>query len=182
MDTTTYDETRLKRDDDWAKYLKEGTDVNLLLWQGRVISVDPPMTVELEVTDTEPNVKGNTVSGARPAACNPPGQPPAIQNRGKVRVSTSGRIKVEGTTVSGARPAALISREVLQRAFKSLLILHCRSPARPAASHRWPGSATAGRRAAQPALRAACVGTANPKDKLHVHSTGHVISDRQTSS
>ncbi|KAK9841777.1 hypothetical protein WJX81_002305 [Elliptochloris bilobata] len=63
MDTTTYDETRLKRDEDWAKYLKEGADVNLLFWKGRVIGVDPPMTVELAVTDTEPNVKGNTVSG-----------------------------------------------------------------------------------------------------------------------
>lgn len=63
MDTTTYDETRLKKDEDWARYLKEGSDVNLLLWKGRVISVDPPTTVELEVVETEPNVKGNTVSG-----------------------------------------------------------------------------------------------------------------------
>lgn len=67
MDTTTYDETRLKKDEDWAKYLKEGSDVNLLLWKGRVISVDPPTTVELEVVETEPNVKGNTVSGALPS-------------------------------------------------------------------------------------------------------------------
>ena len=72
MDTTTYDETRLKKDEDWAKYLKEGSDVNLLLWKGRVISVDPPTTVELEVVETEPNVKGNTVSGTLPCAHNIP--------------------------------------------------------------------------------------------------------------
>lgn len=64
----TYEETRVKRDDSWAKYLKEGTDVQLVTWNGKVISVDPPTTVELEVVDTDPGVKGNTVSGgSKPA-------------------------------------------------------------------------------------------------------------------
>ena len=69
MDTSTYDETRLKRDEDWARYLKEGADVNLLFWNGRVIGVEPPMTVELTITATEPNVKGNTVSGEHLTVC-----------------------------------------------------------------------------------------------------------------
>lgn len=69
MDTSTYDETRLKRDEDWARYLKEGADVSLLFWNGRVIGVEPPMTVELAITATEPNVKGNTVSGEHLTVC-----------------------------------------------------------------------------------------------------------------
>ena len=41
--------------------------VSLLKWNGRVISVDVPNTVELEVVQTDPGVKGNTASGARPS-------------------------------------------------------------------------------------------------------------------
>ena len=63
MDNETYEETRLKKDDLWARYMKEGTEASLLFWNGKVISVDPPTTMELEVTDTDPGVKGNTVSG-----------------------------------------------------------------------------------------------------------------------
>ncbi len=63
MDNETYEETRLKKDDAWAKYMKEGTEAALLFWNGKVISVDPPITMELEVTQTDPGVKGNTVSG-----------------------------------------------------------------------------------------------------------------------
>jgi len=68
MDNKTYEETRVKRDESWAKYLKEGADVQLVTWNGKVISVDPPTTVELEITETDPGVKGNTVSGgSKPA-------------------------------------------------------------------------------------------------------------------
>jgi translation elongation factor P len=68
MDNETYEETRVPRDDSWAKFLKEGMGVSVLLWDGRVISVDLPNTVELEVVETDPNVKGNTVSGgSKPA-------------------------------------------------------------------------------------------------------------------
>ena len=57
-----------KRHNSWAKYLKEGTEVQLVTWNGKVISVDPPTTVELEVASTDPGVKGNTVSGgSKPA-------------------------------------------------------------------------------------------------------------------
>lgn len=68
MDNETYEETRLKRDDAWAKYMKEGTEAALMFWNGKVISVDPPITMELEVTATDPGVKGNTVSGMYPKA------------------------------------------------------------------------------------------------------------------
>lgn len=68
MDNETYEETRLRKDDAWAKYMKEGTEAALLFWNGKVISVDPPITMELEVTDTDPGLKGNTASGgSKPA-------------------------------------------------------------------------------------------------------------------
>jgi translation elongation factor P len=68
MDMATYEETRVKVDESWAKYLKEGMDVSVLVWDGKVISVDLPNTVELEVAETDPGVKGNTASGgSKPA-------------------------------------------------------------------------------------------------------------------
>ncbi|MBI5439681.1 MAG: elongation factor P [Deltaproteobacteria bacterium] len=41
-------------------YLLEGTEVQLGFYQGRVVSIDPPMVVELTVVDTPPTIKGAT--------------------------------------------------------------------------------------------------------------------------
>jgi len=61
-------------------------------WNGKVISVDPPTTVELEVTSTDPGVKGNTVSGGSKPATLETGavvQVPLFVNAGeKVKVDT----------------------------------------------------------------------------------------------
>ncbi|MDY0269875.1 elongation factor P [Trichloromonas sp.] len=43
-------------------YLLEGTDVQLGLFQGRVVSIDPPMVVELNVTETAPAIKNATAT------------------------------------------------------------------------------------------------------------------------
>lgn len=68
MDMSTYEETRVKYDEAWAKYMKEGMEVSVLVWNGNVISVDVPNTVELAVTETDPGVKGNTAQGgSKPA-------------------------------------------------------------------------------------------------------------------
>ena len=67
MDNETYEETRLKKDEAWSKYMKEGTEAALLFWNGKVISVDPPGSMELEVADTDPGLKGNTASGFAPS-------------------------------------------------------------------------------------------------------------------
>lgn len=67
MDMQTYEETRLERSD-WAKYLKVEETVSMVVWNGKVISVDLPKVVSLEVTETDPGVRGNTVSGgSKPA-------------------------------------------------------------------------------------------------------------------
>ncbi len=68
MDMSTYEETRVKRDESWAKYLKEGMEAGIVSWNGKVISVEMPNTVELVVTETDPGVKGNTAQGgSKPA-------------------------------------------------------------------------------------------------------------------
>jgi len=45
-------------------YLQEGIKLNVLYWNGRIISVDLPYFVELKVTQTDPGLKGDTAAGA----------------------------------------------------------------------------------------------------------------------
>ncbi|XP_047148473.1 elongation factor P [Vigna umbellata] len=65
MDLSTYEEFRLgeKEIGDRTKWLKEGMDCNLLLWNGKVIDVDLPITVKLTVVDVDPGLKGDTAQG-----------------------------------------------------------------------------------------------------------------------
>lgn len=68
MDMKNYEETRLMREEAWAKYIKEGMDVQVVTWNGKVISVEMPNTVDLIVEETDPGIKGNTASGgSKPA-------------------------------------------------------------------------------------------------------------------
>lgn len=43
-----------------AKWLKEGVDVTIQVWNGKIIGVEVPNVMELAVTETDPGVKGNT--------------------------------------------------------------------------------------------------------------------------
>jgi elongation factor P len=53
---------------DAVDYLKEGMSLELSSYKGEVIGVELPITVELEVTDTEPGFKGDTATaGTKPA-------------------------------------------------------------------------------------------------------------------
>lgn len=50
------------------KFLKENMEVGVLVYQGETIGVELPNTVELQVTETEPGIKGDTASGgSKPA-------------------------------------------------------------------------------------------------------------------
>ena len=50
------------------KYLIENMDVQVALYQGKFLGIDLPNTVELEVIETEPGIKGDTASGgSKPA-------------------------------------------------------------------------------------------------------------------
>ncbi len=70
MDNENYDQLSISRDQlgDAVKWLKENTNVHILLFQGSVIGVDLPNFVELEVVETSPGIKGDTASGgSKPA-------------------------------------------------------------------------------------------------------------------
>jgi elongation factor P len=65
MDSETYEQLAVSETQigDGIKYLKENMDVSILLYDGKIIGVDIPNHVELEVTDTPPPEKGNTAQG-----------------------------------------------------------------------------------------------------------------------
>ncbi len=62
MDEETYDQFTLTKETlgDSAGYLKDGLVVRSMLYNGQVINVELPMTVELKVVDTAPAIKGAT--------------------------------------------------------------------------------------------------------------------------
>lgn len=64
MDPVTYDQEPLNKEQlpDSFKFVKEGMTCRLMSYKGKVFSVEPPIFVELEVTATEPGVKGNTAT------------------------------------------------------------------------------------------------------------------------
>ena len=66
MDTETYDQISLNKDTvgDALKFVKENEVCKVCSHNGSVFAVEPPLFVELEVTDTEPGFKGDTATGA----------------------------------------------------------------------------------------------------------------------
>ncbi len=66
MDTETYDQIALNADTigDALKFVKENEMVKICSYNGNVFAIEPPLFVELEITDTEPGFKGDTATGA----------------------------------------------------------------------------------------------------------------------
>ena len=66
MDTETFDQIALSEDQigDSLKFVKENEMVKILSHNGEVFAIEPPLFVELEVTETEPGIKGDTATGA----------------------------------------------------------------------------------------------------------------------
>ena len=66
MDNDTYEQIPLGQDviGNAFRFVKESMNVRVLSYKGNVFGVEPPMFVELEVTATEPGVKGDTATGA----------------------------------------------------------------------------------------------------------------------
>ncbi len=98
MDMETYDEGRLSATQigERVKYLKEGMEVNVVRWNELVIEVELPNSVILEITQTDPGVKGDTATG---------GTKPAIVETGAqvmvpLFISTGERIKIDTRTDS----------------------------------------------------------------------------------
>ena len=70
MDIETYDQITLDDDafGDGTKYLKPNTQLQVSMYEGKPIVITLPNTVELEVTDTAPEIKGATATNqAKPA-------------------------------------------------------------------------------------------------------------------
>jgi elongation factor P len=65
MDQDTYEQPALPEDvlREHAQYLKEGTTLELLVYEDEPLDIQLPTTVDLVVTETAPSFKGNTASG-----------------------------------------------------------------------------------------------------------------------
>jgi elongation factor P len=66
MDNETYEQMHIDRMQfgDAGAYLKDGMVCVVQTYEGLAVGVEMPVTVELEITDTEPGHKGDRVSGA----------------------------------------------------------------------------------------------------------------------
>ncbi len=66
MNTDNYEQISLNAETigDALKFVKENDMCKICSYNGNVFSVEPPLFVELEVTDTEPGVAGNTATNA----------------------------------------------------------------------------------------------------------------------
>ena len=70
MNTETYEQIQLHQDslEDVIPYIKESDICSLLMLEGKPLTVEPPLTVELLVTQSDPGVRGDTAQGgSKPA-------------------------------------------------------------------------------------------------------------------
>ena len=94
MDMTSYEQLHVKEEatDGKAGYLKESQLVQVLLYKGDPLDIELPPSLVLEVTNTEPGVKGDTVSNVTKPATLETGiviQVPIFVNIGdRVKVDT----------------------------------------------------------------------------------------------
>lgn len=66
MDMESFEQIPLDNNifDDNFKFVKENMMCKVISYKGKTFAVEPPMFVELEVTDTEPGFRGDTAQGA----------------------------------------------------------------------------------------------------------------------
>ena len=94
MDAETYEQIALPADTvgDALKFVKENETVKVCSHNGNVFAIEPPLFVELEITDTEPGFKGDTATGAtKPATVETGAQVkvPLFVNQGeKIKIDT----------------------------------------------------------------------------------------------
>lgn len=101
MDTTTYDDIMLTEEQlgDAKNYLIDNLELDIILFDGEPISVEPPEKVVLRVTYTEPGFKGDTATGGTKPATTETGlvvQVPLFISTGDlIRVNTATGTYVE---------------------------------------------------------------------------------------
>ena len=66
MNTENFEQIAVNASDvgDTLKFVKENEMVKILSYEGEVFGIEPPLFVELEITETEPGFAGNTATGA----------------------------------------------------------------------------------------------------------------------
>ena len=94
MDAETYDQIAIPASEvgDALKFVKENENVKVLSHNGNIFGIEPPLFVELEVTETEPGIKGDTASNVTKSATVETGavvQVPLFINEGdKIKIDT----------------------------------------------------------------------------------------------
>ena len=94
MNVETYDQIAINQDTigDALKFVKENEMVKVCSYNGSVFAIEPPLFVELEITETEPGFAGNTAQGAsKPATVETGAQVsvPLFVNQGdKIKIDT----------------------------------------------------------------------------------------------
>lgn len=80
MDTETYEQLPLNADKlgDAFRFVKENMIVKVLSYKGNVFGLEPPLFVDLEVTETEPGVRGDTATNVT--------KPATVETGAEVRV------------------------------------------------------------------------------------------------
>lgn len=96
MNNESFEQIALSRDDvgDSLKFVKENENVKICSYNGKVFSVEAPLFVELDITDTEPGLKGDTATGAT--------KPATVETGAQVYVplfvNTGDKIKIDTRT------------------------------------------------------------------------------------
>ena len=96
MNVETYDQIAIGTDivGDNMKFVKENEMCKVLSYNGSVFAIEAPLFVELEVTETEPGVKGNTATGAS--------KPATVETGAQVMVplfvNTGDKLKIDTRT------------------------------------------------------------------------------------
>ncbi len=94
MDVETYEQIDLAPESvgDALKFVKENEMVKVCSHNGQVFAIEPPLFVELEITDTEPGFKGNTATGATKPAVVETGAtvyvPLFVEQNDKIKIDT----------------------------------------------------------------------------------------------
>jgi elongation factor P len=80
MDNENFEQLEMNADDvgDSLKFVKENETVQVLVHNGRIFGIEPPLFVELKITETEPGFKGDTAQGAT--------KPATVETGGTVQV------------------------------------------------------------------------------------------------
>ena len=89
MNVETFDQIAVNAEDvgDTLKFVKENEMVKILSYEGQVFGIEPPLFVELQITETEPGFAGNNATGATKPATVETGatvQVPLFINNGEV--------------------------------------------------------------------------------------------------